>query len=225
MTTLSRSSEKIKVALITGHHPYDVVGLQALFRSLPGIDAYPQNLEDFVTDTGGSRGEYEALVFYNYHVPTPGDEQFPLGGNVRDVLGELGDTDQGIFVLHHAILAYPDWPLWQQIVGYIRMDDSRPVFQDQRVSVQNVAPDHPITEGLQAFEIVDETYPAIGPGDGSEVLLITDHPGSMRTLAWTRTYRNANVFCYQSGHDNLAFDNPSFQAVVSRGIQWCARRI
>ena len=228
MTTSSRSSEKIKVAVITGHHPYEVVALQAFFRSLPEIDAYPQNLEDFVTDEGGSRSEYEAVVFYNYHLPTPGNEQFPLGGNVREVLEQLGETDQGIFVLHHAILAYPDWPLWQQIVGSIYpngMDPSREVLQDQRVSIQNVASDHPITEGLRAFEIVDETYPASEPGDGSEVLLTTNHPESMKTMAWTRTYKNARVFCYQSGHDNVAFNNTSFQTVVTRGIQWCARKI
>ena len=224
MTTQSRSGEKIRVAVITGHHPYDVVGLQALFRSLPEIDAYPQNLEDFVTDTGGSRGGYEVVVFYNYHLPTPGNEQFPLGGNVREVLEELGETEQGIFVLHHAILAYPDWPLWQQIVGDIRMDRSRPVLQEQSVRIQNVAPGHPITEGVTSFKVLDETYPAGEPGDGSEVLLVTDHPASMRTMAWTRTYRNARVFCYQSGHDRLAFDNPGFQTVVTRGIQWCARR-
>ena len=147
MTTQSRSGEKIRVAVITGHHPYDVVGLQALFRSLPEIDAYPQNLEDFVTDTGGSRGGYEVVVFYNYHLPTPGNEQFPLGGNVREVLEELGETEQGIFVLHHAILAYPDWPLWQQIVGDIRMDRSRPVLQEQSVRIQNVAPGPPNYRG------------------------------------------------------------------------------
>ena len=84
MTTQSRSGEKVRVAVITGHHPYDVVGLQALFRSLPEIDAYPQNLEDFVTDTGGSRGGYEVVVFYNYHVPTPGNEQF-LASSLRAV--------------------------------------------------------------------------------------------------------------------------------------------
>ena len=161
MTTQSRSGEKIKVAVITGHHPYDVVGLQALFRSLPEIDAYPQNLEDFVTDTGGSRGGYEVVVFYNYHVPTPGNEQFPLGGNVREVLEELGETEQGIFVLHHAILAYPDWPLWQQIVGDIRMDRSRPVLQEQSVRIQNVAPGHPITEGITSFEVLDDD-PVLG---------------------------------------------------------------
>ena len=42
----------IKTAVITGYHEYDVVGLHQFLRTLEGIDAYPQNLEDFATDMG-----------------------------------------------------------------------------------------------------------------------------------------------------------------------------
>ena len=35
---------KIKTAVITGEHAYDVVGFQSMLRSLPEIDAYPQNM-------------------------------------------------------------------------------------------------------------------------------------------------------------------------------------
>ena len=222
--TTTRSGAKIKTAVITGSHPYDVVGFQTLLRGLPEIDAYPQNLEDFVTDTGGSRESYEALVFYNAHIPTPGDELYPMGGNARDVLSTLGESDQGIFLLHHAILAYADWQLWQDMCGGVVLTDG-PVYQDQTVRIRNVAPGHPITRGIADFEVVDETYGANDAGEGSEVLLKTDHPESMKTMAWTRRYKNARVFCYQSGHDAIAFDNPGFQAVVTRGIQWCAGRI
>ena len=218
--------ERTKTAVITGHHPYDVVALQDLFRSLPGIDAYPQNLEDFVTDTGGSRESYGAVVFYNFHVPTPGPEEYPLGGGrARDVLEALGKTEQGIVLLHHAILAYPRWELWQELCGGVQIDSSLPVLQNQTVPVKNVAPEHPITSGLGSWEIVDETYAASDPGDGSEALLTTDHPQSMTTLAWTRRYKRARVFCYQSGHDDVAFENEGFRTVLSRGIWWAAGRL
>ena len=213
----------IRTAVITGHHPYDVVALQDLFRGLSDIDAYPQNLEDFVTDTGGSRESYGAVVFYNFHVPTPGPEEYPLGGGrARDVLELLGDIEQGIVLLHHAILAYPNWELWQEICGGIQIAPSLPVLQNQTVRVENVAPEHPITAGLSSWEIVDETYAASGPGEGSETLLTTDHPQSMTTLAWTRRYKKSRVFCYQSGHDDVAFNNEGFRTVLSRGIQWAA---
>ena len=223
--TMKKSSDKIKVAVITGHHPYDVVGFQTLFRNLPGIDAYPQNIEDFVTDTGESRGTYEALVFYNYHLPTPGSEQYPMGGSVMEALTTLGDSKQGIFLLHHAILAYPEWPQWQEISGGIHLAEDGPVHQDQVVQIRNVSPRHPITQNLQDFDVIDETYGANNAENNSEILLTTDHSESMKTMAWTRQYKNARVFCYQSGHDRAVFNNEGFQTVLMRGIQWCAGRI
>jgi type 1 glutamine amidotransferase len=56
----------------------------------------------------------------------------------------------------------------------------------------------------------------------SRVLLTVDHPKSARTLAWTRTYRDARVFAFQLGHDNQAWVNESFREVLGRGIGWAA---
>ena len=47
---------KIKTAVITGEHPYDVVGFQSMLRSLPEIEAYPQNMWDFVFDSARGPG-------------------------------------------------------------------------------------------------------------------------------------------------------------------------
>jgi type 1 glutamine amidotransferase len=62
-------------------------------------------------------------------------------------------------------------------------------------------------------------------GEDAEALLTTDHPQSMRTLAWTRAYRSARVFCFASGHDNQTWANPSFREALARGMRWAARRI
>ena len=96
---------------------------------------------------------------------------------------------------------------------------------DQTLEVRNERPDHPITQGLQDWEMVDETYTMADPGPDCEILLTADHPQSMRTLAWTRHYRNSRVFCFQSGHDNQTWVHPNFREVVRRGLLWCAQRI
>ena len=36
---------------------------------------------------------------------------------VRTALSELGETQQGIVVWHHALLGHPDWPLWSDLIG------------------------------------------------------------------------------------------------------------
>ena len=141
----------------------------------------------------------------------------------RQVLEHLGETEQGIILLHHAILAYPQWPTWNKIVGI--QDRSFDYFDDQTVRTEIATPDHLVTQGLADWEMGDETYLMNDAGGECKVLLTTDHPQSMRTLAWAHQYRRARVFCYAAGHDNHAWSNPSFRQVVTRGILWAARRL
>ena len=224
MVGKSQTKGKIKVAVVTGGHEYDVAGFQVLFRSMPEIDFYLQHMEDFVTDTGGGRRQYDAVVFYNMHLATPGTDGTPLGMRTKVALEQLGESEQGIFLLHHAIVAFPKWQLWSDICG---IQDRREIagHVQQRVRAEIASPHHPITRGLAPWEMVDETYTMDEPGEGSEVLLTTDHPASMRAIAWARQYRNARVFSYQSGHDDQAYSDPQFRTVVSRGIQWVVGRI
>ena len=143
---------------------------------------------------------------------------------MKEMLEGLSDGDQGIFVLHHALVAFPDWPLWGELSGMPKRANV-PGVVDQTVHVDVSDTQHPITAGLEPWDIVDETYITDDADEDSHILLTTDHPQSMRTIAWTRTFGKARVFCYQSGHDNRAFANPGFRAVVGRGIQWLAGRI
>ncbi len=59
----------------------------------------------------------------------------------------------------------------------------------------------------------------------SNVLLTVAHPQSMKTIAWTRRYKNARVFCYVLGHDNQAWTDSNFRTVLTRGIQWAAGKL
>lgn len=207
----------LMVALITGGHPFDVPNFLALFRSMPGVDCYPQDIENFAMDWGGVRKQYDALVFYNMHM------QQPAEGPIANLLRELGETRQGLVVLHHALLAFPNSPEWTEMVGI--SDRSFGYHMGQEVAVEIADASHPITQGMTGWRMPDETYTMADAGPGSRVLLTTHHPLSMCTLAWTRTYRNARVFCFQSGHDNRTWSHPSFREVLARGIRWSAGRL
>ena len=154
----------------------------------------------------------------------PTDDGHPwYAGKPKSVLEELGQTGQGIFMLHHSILAYREWPIWSQIVGF--SDLTHDVTMAQTLFVEVEDHEHPITSGVSGWDMVDETYKMCDPEPDSQILLTTKHPTSMRVLAWTRQYKNSRVFCYQSGHDNRTWDNPNFITMLWRGIEWCARRI
>ena len=182
----------VKAAVVTGGHDYDVPGFHALFRAVDGVDAYIQNLEDFATSSEANRSGYDVIVFYNFHQATPPADGSGYKQRVHDVLEALGGAEQGIVVLHHAILAYPGWALWSEIVGIA--DRRFDYHDDQRVTSRIADADHPITCNLSDWQMIDETYKMADPGADSEVLLTTDHPKSMKTIAWTRPYRSSAAF-------------------------------
>jgi uncharacterized protein len=224
-------TDTLRVAVVTGHHPFDLPAFTRLFRDLPdpveglSIDPYIQNLDDFVVDAGQARDSYDAVVFYNFHQETPGpvEEDAWYQRGIGAALERLGETDQGIVLLHHALLAFREWPFWAEMVGIPQRGFG--YHPDEQVAVHIADPDHPITRGLEDWEIIDETYTVDEPGPDAHVLLTTDHVPSMRTLAWTRTFKKARVFCYESGHDAKAYENPIFQTVLARGIAWAANRL
>jgi type 1 glutamine amidotransferase len=96
---------------------------------------------------------------------------------------------------------------------------------DQKLRVNVVNAEHPITKGLKPWEMLDETYTMADAGAGSEILLTTDHAKSMQTLGWTRQYKKSRVFCFESGHDNQTWVSPDFREVLRRGLLWCARKL
>ncbi|MEV0719655.1 ThuA domain-containing protein [Asanoa sp. NPDC050611] len=207
----------MKVAVITEWHPFDVVNFQKLFRSYEDVEAYPQAWDIFAQDPG--RDGYDALVFYNMSFPAPAEGD----ARRRYLEDEFGTTGQGIVLLHHAILSYETWPFWDAVSGTTQRRFSYHREQELRCRVADGG--HPITRGIDDFTVVDESYAMAEPAADNTVLLTTDHPRSVRAIAWTRTFRNSRVFCYQSGHDDRTWSDPSFREVLRRGIHWSAGRL
>jgi len=210
------------VAVVTGKHTFDIPGFQQMFSSMSNMEFYLQDLENFVADVGKYNDKYDVVLFYNFHQQTPVVDERD-GAMILNSINKLAENGQGIFVLHHAILAFPNWEIWSQIVG---ITDRRFGYHgNQTIQTDLMDDSHPITYGLKSWEMVDETYTMNEVGDDSQPLLAIDHVNSMHTVGWTRHYGNGRVFCYQSGHDNQSFYNPNFRTVVFRGIQWLANRI
>ncbi len=213
----------LKVAVITGGHHFDVIAFQQLWRELAGIDVYPQHLADFVASAPAVRAQYDALVFY-IHLR---DEIAHLGlspgrnDTFHSVLAALGSTPQGIVVLHHGLLAFPDWPIWSELVGIT--DRTLHAYNHDEVLPCHVAdPTHPVCVGLADWSMTDETYLMADADAGNHILITTDHPRSMTTLAWTRQHRLSRVFCLQSGHDQQTWNHARFRQLLQQGVTWCA---
>ena len=218
-------SDSIKVAVVTGGHRFDVPKFHTLFRELDGIDAYVQPLDDFSSPRESDREFYDVAVFYNMHKEGPVDAGRPgWMGRPRKALESWLSTGKGIVMLHHAILAFPDWEPWVKMVG-LEAGSFETFSHDETMGIQVADCDHPITNGLSDWEMVDETYVMGEPDLDSHMLLTTNHPKCMKSIGWARQYNDTRVFCFQSGHDNQTWIDERFRTVLMRGIQWAARRI
>lgn len=202
----------MKIAVVTGEHGFREKDFDAVFRSMKDIDFIREDLDIFVDDP--NQKEYETVVFYNFHRPYPTDKQ------AKAIL-DLTERGQGMVILHHAILAFPEWESYSDMCGiYDRDFDYSP---KQTLHVQVSDPNHPITKGLDNWEMGDETYLMKSAGEDSTILLTVDHPNSMDVIGWSREYGNSRIFCLQSGHDNVTYSDPNFRKVLQQGIEWCAQ--
>ncbi len=212
--------DKIRTAIITGGHDFEVIPFHHLFRSFDSIDPYIQHMEDFASSSQEVREWYDVVLFYNMYKGHP-TEQGP--GKQKPALEQLGRTEQGIVVLHHAVLSYQGWEIWEDIVD--RDTGGFQFHHDQELPVSVADQEHAITQGLDDWTMQDETYELNAAGQESHVLLQTSCPNSVGNLAWVRRYRNSRVFCFFCGHDHVAWENPNFATVLHRGIEWtCGRR-
>lgn len=210
--------EKIKIAVITEGHPIDVIRFYDFFNSFDEFDVYIQALETIASDDE-NMDRYDSLVFYNLSLEKP-DE----GTRIRQFSEKhLGSTKQGVFLLHHGMLSYADWPLWNAITGL--QSRQFKYTWNQTMAYDIVDPNHPITKGMRPWSMMDEAYLMDEPDRSCQVLLATEHPLSLKSIAWVHQYGKSRVFCYASGHDDSAYRNGSFKEIVRRGVLWTACKL
>jgi trehalose utilization protein len=212
----------MKLAVVTGGHPFDVISFHDLVRHICGEDVTPyvQHLDEFATSPPECLQAYDAVLFYFFPQTGPVDDGPWQQGRPRAALECVLGSGSGLVVLHHALLAYPQWETWDQVVGC--RERSRFTYHPGReLRVVVSASGHPITQGVSGWQMHDETYCMMEP-DGV-ALLTTEHPESMRTLAWTRSHGASRVACLQSGHDAQCWNTPGFREILGRSVRWAAR--
>ncbi len=219
-------NSELKIAVVVGYHTFQVCQFQEMFETFPGMHFYIQHLEQFTSSSEEVRRSYDVVVFYTMQHQTPVNDGPWYEGEALTAMSQVGDHGQGIVVLHHTLLAFENWPVWKEITG-LDPDTYRDYRLDVPMQYHVKAIDHPIMAGIQDFAMTDEAYlcDSVEGIEGLEVLLTTDHPENISSVAWTNHYKDARVFCYQSGHDHMAYNHESFRRILYQGILWAARQI
>ncbi len=221
------SAAPIRVAIITGDHPYDQEVFPQLWQGNEDIEPVYIALKDkgeLFDDV--SQWDYDVMVLYNMSNPMHKD---PAQAQIRyeNFVGLL-ERGVGLVPMHHGILSYMDWPEGRDIYGCtIAVDGPYGFHLDQEHSVHIEDPNHPITLGMSDFLVHDETYTNYyqRPREGNHVILTTQHTPSDPVLGWVRTYKNSRVCCIQMGHDARVFLNKDYKHLMAQAIRWASGRL
>ena len=213
----------IRILLTFGGHGFEEQPFFAMFDALPGIK---YTKAEMPKDAGllkpGLQKDYDAVVMYDMVGGITSDQQ--------QAFVELLKQGIGVVSLHHNLGAHRNWDEFTKIIGgrFVFGDvvlEGKPYksstwSHDELLKVKVADAAHPITQGIQDFEIHDETYGGFYTASDVHVLLTTDHPKNAPNIAWTKTYGNSRVFHLMLGHDSKAWANPNYRKLLEQGIRW-----
>ena len=83
--------------------------------------------------------------------------------------------------------------------------------------------DHPICEGIDAFDLVDEAYRGLETVSPITPLFETDHPASDGPVAWIGPRTKNRTVVLEPGHTAGAFRHPTYCEVIRRSLAWVVR--
>ena len=218
---------KINALIITGGHGFQEGQFFEMFDSFEDFSydavVFPAAFEKLNPE---SAEPYDALVFY--------DMWQEINEAQKSAFIKLTKQGKGLLILHHAIISYQGWDEYANIVGgrfytqpRVRGGVEMPtgtVEHGVQLKVHIADKTHPVTQGVQDFEIIDETYNNFWVSDDVDVLLTTKHPSSGPVIGWAYQYESSRVVHIQLGHDELAYKNPDYRKLVSQTIRWVAQR-
>ncbi len=214
-----QKSRPISAVVLTGGHGYNEKEFAKLFQGHDGMKF------DFVRLKKGAEvfddvdgWDYDVIVLYNMTQKiTPAQRKNFL---------TLLEGGVGLVVMHHAIAAWQQWDEYEKIIGakyYLKKTDSHRASGWKHDDIEiRIKPDHPITKKLKGFTIHDEVYNHCSYAKDNHVLLTTDCKHSDGPLAWTRTYKKANVFYILPGHGTRIFSHDTYRTIFARAVKWAA---
>lgn len=79
--------------------------------------------------------------------------------------------------------------------------------------------EHPITRGIEAFEVFDEFY-VESCDDTVQVHMTATHEDSVYPMVWSRKEGKGRVVHIAPGHDRRVWNLPAYRRLVLQSVRW-----
>ena len=209
----------IRVLVVTGGHDHS----PSFYSLFTGRDDLAVTVDPHPNIFGSDlRKAYDVLVLYDMYQDVP-DAQ-------RKNLREFLESGKGVLILHHAIASLNDWQWWWEDVRagkyFLNDEPGHPASRYQHDQDLTVEPTgkHPITDGIGAMHIIDETYKDVWISPRAHILLTTNHPQADGPLMWVSPYEKSRVVYCMLGHGSEAHNHPQFRQLIHNAVRWVAGR-
>lgn len=125
---------------------------------------------------------------------------------------------KGFVGIHGATATYWNSPEYLRMIGGTFIVHDKFKLFKVKFGSERCVEAHPITAGIEDFDIEDELY--IVEGDQTQWHIIARAEG--HAILYNKTHGNGRVHYNALGHDGYSLNHPSFQQLVLNAIEWAA---
>ena len=151
--------------------------------------------------------------------PRPEELMRQVHDTLRDHLARGG----ALLGVHSSANGFPTMPGWSSILGgrWVAGTSMHPPLSPTTITVRT---GHPITDGLDDLELVDERYSDLRTEPDITVLGEHEHDGRWHPMIWAHTVGAGRVVYDALGHDTRSYDSPSRLELLRREVGWLLDR-
>ena len=218
-----QGAEKIKVLIVAG---FDA-GAHKWEESAKLNQAILQKSDRFDVSISSDKEVFASPKLSDYHVlvlnfgfwnePDPSAEA--KAGLINYVQG-----GGNVVALHFACSAFQKWNEYGEMLGrvWVKGVGGHGPYGEFTVNIKDN--NHPVTKGMVEFKTEDELYAKLSGDAEIQVLATADSKWSGKTepMVFAKSYGKGRVLQNVLGHGNDAKQNPSYQQLLRRSVEWAA---
>jgi type 1 glutamine amidotransferase len=153
--------------------------------------------------------------------PTPGaDPVWWITDEQEKALARFVERGGGYLALHcaTALRWFGDKPcLYRDLLGSSNRGHGA---EDEKFEVRVVAPEHPVTQGVRDFAVVDQHH---RPGIFADDLTILLRTSGNNVHGYARAYGDGRVCYLANGHHREVLESEPVQQLMTNAARWCTR--
>ncbi len=173
----------------------------------------------YILESKTALEKYAVILLTSFNANTP-----TLSDPAKENLLNFVKSGKGFMVNHLASASFKEWDEFGNLCGRKWVMGTSGHGPGGMFTANIVKKDHPITEGLKDFQILDELYAKLQGDSEIEVLVSaeSDWSKNVEPLLFVKNYGKGRVVHNAFGHDHKAIENDTNRILLIRSCEWAA---